>query len=322
MIDSLKSSSSLLTFKQVMMMQEFHLDGTWWIPDEQGRRFAGTLTFDHHLRRCELSITSGSDFEDSLMGNHDLRPKHDIMLGVASDGQRVTLIDCERKGWCRNLREDVGWHAFAPTYVLLGDYFERPEDIIFDSISVTYSGKEVNDWIRRVQFQAIVNSHDSAKVKIRESYNISLLSCKPKSLSGSEGEEQKQSHKKAAIPCIEIESLKEQKKSLEDYLKVNLIVFDFLNFVITEEVHIESIHGLRKNRKASKENKNNNNNNTSANLQEENKPDEIRIFYHYAISGMFKSPHSKSAPLFPHEAERDATETLKKISKELVYIII
>jgi hypothetical protein len=78
---------------------------------------------------------------------------------------------------------------------------------------------------------------------------------------------------------------------LEDYLKVNLIVFDFLNFAITE-VHIESIQGIRENRKNSNEDKN-----TSANPQE-NKPEEIRIFYHYAISNMFKPNQVTGAPYY------------------------
>lgn len=222
------------------MMEEFHLLGKWWIPDKKEEKFIGTLTFDHHLNRRELSITSGIDFENSEMGNRKVRPKHDIILGKTFDGQEVTLRDCERGEWSRNVKVDLGRYSFVPTYVLLGDHFKRPEDIIFDSIYVTYSGEEVNAWIKRVQHQARVNSHDSARVRIRDNYNISVLG-KPILSTRSEGEVQKQSYKE--VPCIEIESLIEQKRSLRDYLKVNLIVFDFLNFIITEEVHIEANRG-------------------------------------------------------------------------------
>jgi hypothetical protein len=201
---------------------------------------------------------------------------------------------------------DSGMNSFIPKYVLLGKHIERPEDIIFDSIYVTYSGEEINAWIKRVRFQARINSRDSAEVRIRDSYIIRVLLCKPKLLSESEGGgDQEQSHSKVEVPCIEIESLREQKRSLKDYLKVNLIVFDFLNFIITEEVHIEAIRGIRNNRKNSSEKKN-----TSSNLQEENKPEEIRIFYPYAISGMFKPTQATGASLFPFEYERDATEAL------------
>jgi ApeA-like protein len=191
------------------MMEEFHLDGTWWIPKRQDRKFVGTLTFDHPLWRCELSITSGIDFENTLMGNRKVRPKHDIILGETFDGQKVTLRDCGRGEWSRNVKVDLGRYSFVPTYVLLGEHFERPEDIIFGSIYITYSGKEVDEWIKRVQHQARVNSHDSAKVKIRDSHNISVLG-KLIISTWSEREVQKQSRKE--IPCIEIESLKEQSR--------------------------------------------------------------------------------------------------------------
>jgi hypothetical protein len=288
------------------MMEEFDLEGKWWIPDRQDQKFAGTLTFDHQLKRRELTIISGIDFENSEMGSRQVKPKHDIILGETSDGEKVTLKDCERGEGHLTLNNlgDCGMNSFIPKYVLLGKHIERPEDIIFDSIYVTYSGEEINAWIKRVHNLTRHNSRDSAKVKVRDNYNISVLG-KPVFFSWSEeGGDQKQSLKE--VPCIEIESLKEQKKSLKDYLDVNLIVFDFLNFIITEEVHIESIRGIRENRKGSNEN---NNNNTSANLQE-NKPEEIRIFYPYAISNMFKPNQVTGAPLFPYEYERDATESL------------
>jgi ApeA N-terminal domain 1 len=282
------------------MMEELHLEGKWWVPYRQDQKFDGTLTFDNQLKRRELTITSGSDFETSEMNNRQVKPKHDIILGQTSVGQKVTLKDCERGGGPRNVK-DLGRYSFIPEYVLLGEHFERPEDIIFESVCITYGGKEINDWIKRVQFQACINSHDSAEVRIRDSYNIRVLLCKPKLLSGSErGGDQEQSRK--GIPCIEIESLKEQKKSLKDYFNVNLIVFDFLNFIVTKEVHIESIQGTRETRKDSNEKT------TSANLQE-NKP-EVRIFYPYAIPNMFKPNQRTGAPLFPYEYERDSTEAL------------
>ena len=235
------------------------MEGKWWVPDTDNENFDGTLAFDHQLDRHVLTIISGPNFEISEMGNR-ANAIHDIILGETSDGQKVTLKDCERGGWRRNLN-DLGRYSFTPTYILLGEHFKRSDDIVFNRIYITYSGNEINKWIKRVHLQTRIKSHDSAKVKVRDNYNVSVLG-KPKLLSWSEGEVQKQSYKE--VPCIEIESLKEQKKSLEEYLTVHLVVFDFLNFIITEEVHIESIQGIRENRKDSKEN-------ISANLQEEKK---------------------------------------------------
>jgi hypothetical protein len=81
------------------MMEELHLEGNWWIPDRQDQKFVGTLTFDHQLERQVLTIISGIDFENSEMGNRQVKPKHDIILRETSDGQKVTLKDCERGEW-------------------------------------------------------------------------------------------------------------------------------------------------------------------------------------------------------------------------------
>jgi hypothetical protein len=94
-------------------------------------------------------------------------------------------------------------------------------------------------------------------------------------LSSSEREVREQSIKE--VSCLKIESLKE--KSLEEYFRVNRIILDFLNFIIPQEVYIKSIHGIRENRKDSKENMSSN--------QQEGKIEEVKIFYTSAITGMF-----------------------------------
>jgi hypothetical protein len=97
------------------MTEELNLEGEWWLPDgEEEKNFNGTLAFDHQLKRQVLSITSGIDFEYSLMGNRRVRPKHDIILGETRDGQKVTLKDCERGEWHRNVKEDLGRYLFYP----------------------------------------------------------------------------------------------------------------------------------------------------------------------------------------------------------------
>jgi hypothetical protein len=190
----------------------------------------------------------------------------------------------------------------------LGGHFKTPEDIVFSSIQVTYYGEQINKWINRFEIRGLFRSdktenyikyisRPSVKVKINERYNITILA-KPRLLSSSEGEVREQSIEE--VSCLEIESLKE--KSLEEYFRVNRIILDFLNFIIPQEVYIKSIHGIRENRKDSKENMSSN--------QQEWKIEEVKIFYTSAITGMFK-PDVRSQPIFPRsQSQRNSMPNL------------
>jgi hypothetical protein len=70
---------------------------------------------------------------------------------------------------------------------------------------------------------------------------------------------------------------------------VNRVVLDFLNFIFPQEVHIESIHGIREEKRKNFEE------NTSKQPQ---KREEVKIFYPYAISKMFKPTVRTGAPIF------------------------
>jgi hypothetical protein len=262
------------------MVEELNLKGKWWLPDRDNEKFEGTLTFDHQHQRGVLSIISGSIFEIDEIGNKD---KHDIILGETSEGQKVTLNDCERRA-SHHHSHAPSEYSITTKNILLGWHFNRPEDIVFSSIYVTYRGDKINSWIKNVYAEALSKSRDSVEARIGDEYVISVTA-KRRSSYWSEGEVHKERH--YLEYCIEIESLKE--KHLEEYRRVNSTVFDFLNFVIPQEVHIESIHGVLQNMELSKEN-----------ILPSEQQEEIIIFYASAIKEMFKSPYRKQQ-LFPHD---------------------
>jgi hypothetical protein len=117
------------------MVEELNLVGKWWLPEKETEKVDGNLTFDRHLKRHTLSIIWGPNFEQSEMGNRD-RPMHGIILGETSEQQKVTLINCEI----------IGFYTIKAENILLGAYFQRPEDVILSSVYVTYQGIEINRW--------------------------------------------------------------------------------------------------------------------------------------------------------------------------------
>ena len=88
------------------------------------------------------------------------------------------------------------------------------------------------------------------------------------------------------VPCFEIKSLKG--KCLDNYIKANNILRDFLNFIIPEEVHIKSIYGIMEDKRDSQ-----------GNIIPQKEEKEMQIFYHWKVSGMFKP--QRDQPIFPRD---------------------
>lgn len=165
----------------------------------------------------------------------------------------------------------------------------------FRSIYVTYRGAGFHKWIKHVSSKGVFRSSNiekdyieytkgnPVKVRMKDSCFITIL-YRPKVLPASM-EVREASIKE--VPCIEIESLKG--KSLDEYFKLNLVILDFLNFIIPEEVHVESLHGITENGK------------------------EEEIPYPYAISKMFKPTVRTGAAIFPYnEVQRNSIQILSE----------
>jgi hypothetical protein len=276
--------------------QELNLEGKWWLPNKENESRIGNLTVNQQHKQGMLSI----------YGSFSGTGEEDIILGELSNGQKVTLNKCQLE-WRRPYLINFEKSSFIPKNILLGGHFQTQEDIIFSSVYITYQEVAFNNWIERFHTRGGFGSKkgeisisytegNPIRAKINDSYIITILS-KPKVLFPSK--EVREEYIKE-VPCLEIESLKE--KSLEEYIKANMVVRDFLNFIIPQEVTIESIYGIRENRKDSKEN-------ISAN-QQEGKEEEVKIFYASAISKMFK-PTARDQPIFPYnESQRNSIQVL------------
>jgi hypothetical protein len=142
------------------MIEELNLEGKWWLPDRYNEKFDGSLTIDQQQKRGVLSIMSGPNFLTSEMG---AKAKHDIILGETSEGQKVTLNNCQGLDR-RDYGNDLGKYSITAENILLGGYFETRADIIFRSIYVTYRGSKINYWFdKRFGVGGSFNSSESSE---------------------------------------------------------------------------------------------------------------------------------------------------------------
>jgi len=134
-------------------MKPFSTNGIWWLPDKVQEKISGTLSFNPREGSELELIGSFKDFRDfSDLANHE------IILGITSKGQKVTLYKCLESNF------NVSIPGFASsTYhisvVFIGHHFSKKEDIQFDCISVNYSNLE--EWVRISGFEISMEFRDN-----------------------------------------------------------------------------------------------------------------------------------------------------------------
>lgn len=126
-------------------MNSFESTGVWWLPDKPDKKISGTLKFDP-VDGASLGLI-GSFKEALNLGNMQ---ELDVILGVTANSKLVTLYGCVES----NTHFGVPGFTSSSFYVgmvFVGYHFGKGEDIVFDSLSVSYSYLE--DWTRITGFR-------------------------------------------------------------------------------------------------------------------------------------------------------------------------
>lgn len=117
-------------------MEEFEYNGKWWLPENPDKKISGTLRFDPTEG---LSLELIGSFKTSKDFNVFLAPN--IILGLASNGKYITLYECFESG-SQESKPGFLSSSFFAQVAFIGHHFEKEEDIVFDSLSLTYSHLE------------------------------------------------------------------------------------------------------------------------------------------------------------------------------------
>jgi hypothetical protein len=123
--------------------QSAEYQGYWWLPDEPEEKVSGTLKFTPDDGAILDLVGSFGGIKGSVGTMADLfpSPESGLILGFSVNGKAITLRNCKMT------RGSLGMPGFATsTYsadmVIVGEHFERPEDIGFEVLSVEYAHLE------------------------------------------------------------------------------------------------------------------------------------------------------------------------------------
>lgn len=149
-------------------MNNFELNGIWWVPQKPEVKIAGTL-------RYESTEGAVLDLIGTFKNLADLSnvSTPDIVLGFAG-GKAVTLYKCVESR--TNMSMSVGAPVMTLTsyfvsIVFLGYHFHKEEDLAFESISVNYSYLE--DWTRITGIKFTLSTDkDQHLIKYDASYSF------------------------------------------------------------------------------------------------------------------------------------------------------
>jgi hypothetical protein len=119
-------------------MEKFEYSGIWWLPENPERQASGTLEFNPKEGASLNLIGSFREIKDF---NIFQQPK--IILGLTSNGKHITLYRCYEKSFNMNFPGFIN-SSFLVNFIFIGCHFEKEEDILFDSLSISYSN--LDEW--------------------------------------------------------------------------------------------------------------------------------------------------------------------------------
>jgi hypothetical protein len=152
------------------MLNQFVINGLFWLPEEPQRRVAGILTYNPGSPSTLELIGSLKEF---LQINQFFTPE--IILGISLDGRPITLYRCFEK----NSRFSSGGPLvtdFIVFTILIGVHFQSPQDIKFKRMYFDFSG--LREWLG-INPITRGSGKRTWQIKYKKPKQIRLFSSKP-----------------------------------------------------------------------------------------------------------------------------------------------
>jgi ApeA N-terminal domain 1 len=128
----------------------FEYQGLWWLPGADDDKVPGILKFDPDAG-ATLSLLGSLK---SLAGVIDpLEPE--IILGISSDGRRITLRDCGKTSGNLAIGRGFSTSMFSVNTIFVGEHFDRVEDVGFERLVVEYL--HLDAWAHETGFKVSFN---------------------------------------------------------------------------------------------------------------------------------------------------------------------
>ncbi|MBP0905857.1 HEPN domain-containing protein [Mariniflexile gromovii] len=131
------------------MIKNFEYKGLWFLPSNANKKIPGILKYDYENNKNTLELI-GSFYEYS---NYE---GEDIILGITTDGDDITLSDCSFKSstgiprnkpnkTSKNEENEFSTLNFRIRTVLKGHHFLKKEDLVFQQIYLEIFN--LDEWI-------------------------------------------------------------------------------------------------------------------------------------------------------------------------------
>lgn len=123
------------------MIEPMTYFGTFWIPNNEGKRMFGTYTYKEdgssiiEIHRC--------DYEGTFFS---LPPKYGVLWGEIADGYPMTFFDVTPMG-----KRGESYYLFYSKYVLTKYHVQSLDDELFDRCFVKFN--HLNAWVRKNTFE-------------------------------------------------------------------------------------------------------------------------------------------------------------------------
>jgi hypothetical protein len=119
--------------RKVAVNEGFEYQGFWWLPGSEKDKVPGTLRFDPDEGAILDLLGSPKGLEGVI---EPIEPE--IILGLSSDGEYITLKDCGRTKGSVRFGPGFATSTFAANTVFVGAQFGRAEDVGFERLIVEY----------------------------------------------------------------------------------------------------------------------------------------------------------------------------------------
>ena len=206
-------------------MGGFHHDGVWWNPRDPAKQWIGTLQFDERDGAL-LTVTVPEERPNPFPSLQT----YDLILGVTSNGQAITLIGCYDRLTHGSLFGVPRRIEIAANALIVGFHCDNPDPLLS---AVSVSLRHLDDWWGRSGIESdpsvkypdlVVRYRSTAPLLVHDDGRF-CVSIRP-AVSGSFG-----NHRASLREDIRIEIKASSPSSLSDFQRLAQACGDFLSIV-------------------------------------------------------------------------------------------
>lgn len=142
------------------MFKPYKIDGKWWVSGKPKPKVTGTLSIDDDER---ISLSLVDCLEKRPLFSNRL-PERQVILGLTTDGERITLVDCFEVSY-RTTSSGIPTSKYIADFVLKGQHFRTLDDVKTKKVLARFS--YLDTWLSLDGFRIDHTKSDERDLEIR-----------------------------------------------------------------------------------------------------------------------------------------------------------